>query len=65
MLQTHKQTTTKLRCYIFKNARGDRASRREKKSDLRSAQLGWVIPPRGSRLGPPEQPGGGGGKQPS
>lgn len=28
------------------------------KNDLRGAQLGWVIPPGDSRLGPPEKRGG-------
>lgn len=40
----------------YENSRGSRCWRR-KRNDLRSAQLGWVIPPGGSRLGPPEERG--------
>lgn len=50
-----KQTTTKLRCCILRmRLEADLGGR---KNDLRSAQLGWVIPPGGSRLGPPEKRG--------
>jgi hypothetical protein len=44
--------------------RGRQTPEKELKDDLRSAQLGWVIPPGGSRLGPPQKRGGG-GNQPS
>lgn len=54
-----KQTTTKLRCCIARMRVEAELSSEEQERSARCpvGQLGWVIPPGGSRLGPPEKRG--------